>query len=631
MKRFAQLSLIFLAALLVLPAAALAASGDTIPGHPDVIGEYVQIPGADATGTPDVFNTATYMRVRLAADGKNPKPAHAVVIAQPGFASTPAIWSNVAADLVEKATARTCGEKKEAGPCRVEVWIMDRRGSQMEDTSGLRTARANDDPLAALDYYYGAEILAPPCALPPPPGSPAGSSCRVPLADLDDLIALPFGTFEPLTQDDVRFMSEWGFETMAADVDALIKFIPKGEKDGNKNIFLAGHSQGGGFVSLYGGRRLADGRRGHENLAGLIFLDGGPSVGSNPAPTPADINDYLTFVGALRGGFIDVYGTSLGPIALNTGLGVQSAVLGTYQDQTPSDQSIFIPNSISNFPFFSPEFVFLLNLRHTYRANAGFAFDTDPLPCTTSPMTFGVVQFLGQRMGELDYPPFTGTAFSCDPAPGFTPFWTDLQLHDWIDGGGTAPAGGEPSDAASFSTSNGYGPAFTNVEPVTATFPTGRVETIDAGEMNGFTWYQSVRYDGDSGFLGGFQVVNFDIAGVSFDIDRTTIAAPVYVSGRGFSTTNPYPLVDDFTRTNSFGTVQSSTAAALSPISPLINSSQYGHTDFVTADDSQAGVRAPGQAGASLVSNTLIDWLLARSEGRSSMPRPKKLGVVQTR
>ena len=38
-----------------------------------------------------------------------------------------------------------------------------------------------------------------------------------------------------------------------------------------------------------------------------------------------------------------------------------------------------------------------------------------------------------------------------------------------------------------------------------------------------------------------------------------------------------------------------------------------------------------GQAGASLTSNTLIDWLLARSEGRLSAPKPKKFGVVKTR
>jgi pimeloyl-ACP methyl ester carboxylesterase len=594
---------------LLLPTAALASSGDTIPGHPDVIGEYVQIPGAQAAGTPEALNTASYLRVRLLADGGNPKPAHAVVIGQPGFASTPGVWVELAAQLVEKAAARNCGEE-EPSPCRIEFWIMDRRGSQIEDTAGLRIARSTDNALSALDYYFGEEVL----------GFPFPGGGRFPLAPPDDLIALPFGDFVPLTTADVPFMSEWGFETMAADVDALIDFLPTAKNNGHKNVFLAGHSQGGGFVSLYAGRRLADGRRGHENLAGLIFLDGGPSIGGQPAPTPEDIDDHLQFVGGLRAGVIPVFGSSLGGVTLSPGIGALSGVVGAFQDLTPSAESIFVPQSIANFVPFSTEFTYLLTLRHTYRANGGLSFDEDPVACSATPIQFPFLQFLGARLGELDE--------TTSPTPCLIP---DGQLHDWIDGGGTQPPGGEPSKASAFMNSNGYGPSFTNVEPVMVTFPTGRVETIDAGEMNGFTWYQSVRYDGDSGFLGQYQVIDFDVAGVSHDIDRTTIAAPVYVARRGTSTTNPFPLVDDFTIINSLGTSQSDAAAALSPIDPAINSFQYGHTDFMMADDSQAGARTPGQAGASVTSNTLIDWLLERSKGRAPTPKPAELGVVQTR
>ncbi len=598
---------------LLMPAAALAASGDSIPGHPDVIGEYVQIPGAPASGTPDALNTASYLRVRLLADGGSPKPANAVVIAQPGFASTPGVWLELAAQLVEKAAARDCGEKKEVSPCRIEFWIMDRRGSQIEDTVGLRIARSTNNPLAALDYYFGVEVL----------GFPFPGGGRFPLVPPDALIALPFGDFVPLTTADVPFMSEWGFETMAADVDALISLLPKGMKGGDRNIFLAGHSQGGGFVSLYAGRRLADGRRGHENLAGLIFLDGGPSAGFLPAPTLAAIDDHLEEVDDLRTGAEPVFGSSIGGLALSPGIGALSAVAGAFYDVTPSAESIFVPQSIANFlaPEDFPQFLYLLTLRHTYRANGGLNFDTDPVPCTAAPLQFGFLGFLGAKLGELDE-----TMAPCGAAPS-----PDGLLHDWIDGGGTQPPGGEPSKASGFTNSNGYGPSFTNVEPITVNFPSGRTETIDAGEMNGFTWYQSTRYDMDSGFLGRYQVINFDEDGVSHDIDRTTIAAPVYVARRGSSLTNPFPLVSDFTNINSAGTTQSAAAATLSPIAAGINSSQYGHTDFMLADDSLGGVRTPGQAGASLTSNTLIDWLLARSVGRISAPKPKKLGVVKTR
>jgi pimeloyl-ACP methyl ester carboxylesterase len=618
MFRFTNLFSLNAALLVALPASAWAASGDTIPGHPDVLGEYVQIEGVAAAGTPAVLNTATYLRVRLAADGPNPKPANALVIAQPGFASTPGIWTELSAQLVEKAAARDCGEPGEPSPCRIEVWIMDRRGSQIEDTAGLRIARSTNDPDASLDYYFGSEVLNV--------GFPPGRFPLIP--DPDALFGLPFGTFEPLTTDDVPFMSEWGFETMAGDVDALLEILPKSSTDGFENVFLAGHSQGGGFVSLYAGRRLPDGRRGHENFAGLIFLDGGPSIGSQPAPEPAAINDHLLFVGALRAGVIPVFGASLGGVTLSTGLGVQSGVVGTYQDQTPDAESIFVPNNIGAAMPFSPQFDFLIELRHTYRANAGLAFDADPIPCTASSLQIPFVQFLGLNQGELDFPPFTGAGTLCNADPlELNP----LTVYDWVDGGGTQPADGEPTSANAFITSNGYGPSLTNVAPVTVEFPSGRTETIDAGEMNGFTWYQSVRYDGDSGFLGSYKVIDFDLGGVSHDIDRTTISAPTYVARRFPSSGNPFPLVDDYTEINLFGTVQSPTAEGLSPIDPLINSSQYNHSDFLTADDSLAGVRTPGEAGASLTSNTLVDWMLARTEGRTPTPKPKKLGMVKTR
>src|SRR5437016_3733151 len=44
-----------------------------MPGFPDVIGEYIQIPGANAPGTPAVLNTATFLRVRSALDEEHPR------------------------------------------------------------------------------------------------------------------------------------------------------------------------------------------------------------------------------------------------------------------------------------------------------------------------------------------------------------------------------------------------------------------------------------------------------------------------------------------------------------------------------------------------------------------------------
>ena len=55
---------------LLLPTTALASSGDTIPGHPDVLGEYVQITGAQAVGNVDAklntpFGCTECQRLRI--------------------------------------------------------------------------------------------------------------------------------------------------------------------------------------------------------------------------------------------------------------------------------------------------------------------------------------------------------------------------------------------------------------------------------------------------------------------------------------------------------------------------------------------------------------------------------------
>ena len=72
-------------------------------------------------------------------------------------------------------------------------------------------------------------------------------------------------------------------------------------------------------------------------------------------------------------------------------------------------------------------------------------------------------------------------------------------------------------------------------------------------------------------------------------------------------------------------------AAALTPIDPAINVALYNHTDMVSADDSLAGQVTPGQPGASAVSDTLIDWMLARARGRGRTPSPAELGVHRVR
>jgi hypothetical protein len=157
------------------------------------------------------------------------------------------------------------------------------------------------------------------------------------------------------------------------------------------------------------------------------------------------------------------------------------------------------------------------------------------------------------------------------------------------------------------------------------------MRVIYAGDMNPATWYPSNRYDGDMGFLGTFHSVNIQQAGVSLDIDRDTINIPVYMARRTNAASNVLPLVTDYTEINRTGVTQTAQAAALTPIDPAINVALYNHTDLVSADDALAGQTTPGQPGASAVSDTLIDWMLARAQGRARTPSPAELGVRQVR
>src|ERR1035437_6612304 len=107
-----------------------------MPDYPDVVGEIVQIDGgaqstdSNVIQTPSQFNKATFLRVRSALDGEYPKPVNAVIVAMPGFSSTPGHWMYLAAQLVHKANLMKggCVDGSTAVDCRLEIWVVQRRG-----------------------------------------------------------------------------------------------------------------------------------------------------------------------------------------------------------------------------------------------------------------------------------------------------------------------------------------------------------------------------------------------------------------------------------------------------------------------------------------------------------------------
>lgn len=608
-----------------------------VPEYPDVIGEYIQIPGARTPGTPVVLDTASFLRVRSAIDGLEPKDADAVVIAMPGFSSIPSHWLYLAAQLVHKANERTCDNDQRRGHghafgerCRVEVWIVDRRGSNLEDTAGLLLARLAGDPMVSLDYYFGRSILN---LDPTRPG-------KFPATPPHLLPQQPDAVFRPLEQADVPFMSEWGFEAYAGDVDDMIALIE--QKHGARNIFLAGHSQGGGFIGTYAGSLRPDGRRGFEKIAGLIALDPAPVGGTVDAPTAAQVQTYLNGVTALRSGAVQVFTNGTGALPNYNGpkAGARTSISGIFLEFEGFDaeNKIFPARQIGSLPFSPAGDQFLLNLRYTNLALAGLGIDTDPVPNSFLQNT--VIVALGEGLGRLDFAPVPGTEAQCDrsnprvPPTVCIPSTAQIdpdKVYGWIEAGGNGGVSIEVGKARLFGNSLAYAPSRTNVRPVFVDFPVSGPRVIYAGDMNAANWYPSNRYDNDMAFLSQFRRINIQDANVHLDVDKTLVNLPFYIARQSPDPTNPFPLVTDFTNINRTGVTQTAAAAAITPFNPAINVALYRHTDFVSADDSLAGQVTPGQPGASAISNTLIEWVLARAQGRAGVPSPQSLGVRAVR
>ncbi len=615
-----------LALVPVLPAAAADLSKSTVPGYPDVVGEYLQVPSFQAAGTPKALNTSTFLRLRASADGENPRPANAVIVSLPGFSSTPAHWLFLASQLVHKANQRTC----EGRPCRLEVWILQRRGANLADTRGLIAARAKRDPKIALTYYYGTPVTEPmPGKGAPPRVISQGAGAK----------------WTPLSEADLGFMADWDFQAYAGDVDAMMNLIKV--KAGSHNIFLAGHSQGGGFVANYAARMQADGHRGVDKFSGLIFLDGGPSAGTDPAPNEDQLKAYFAHVADLRSGKAKVYtdangllGAIAGPVSA-----MSQSVTGIYNAYADPNEEAFFPLRAAGMAP-SPGDDFLKALRVTWLARAGVSFDTEPVP--GAGVQISVIRFLGQGLGKLDFTPLPGTEGLCDKTPepvGFggpprggpvitcTPTGAMVdpnKVYGWIEGGGASRMPTDAGKAMLWLQSQGWAPARTNVKPITLTFKDGGVRTIDAASMVAANWYAAERWDYDANFVGRYKVLKIDRDGVKLDLDKSKIAAiPVYVARQSPApaANNPFPGVTDYTEINKTGTYQTAEARALTPIDPKINVSINHHTDFIGADDSTPDKGRPGEAGNSAVANTLIDWVLKRSKGVAITPTPKALGV----
>ncbi|CAM3439032.1 Alpha/beta hydrolase family protein [Paracidovorax anthurii] len=636
-----------------------------LPDYPDVIGEYIQIAGGELDAnaytlrTPAELNQATFLRVRSALDGEFPQKAHAVIVAMPGFSSTPAHWLYLSAQLLHKAHLRQggCRDGQRAVDCRLEVWVVQRRGAHLADTRGARAAILGDSPEAAVEYYFGPSIM----------GSDGRFALdgrgKFPLASPKALAGRPGAAWKPLEQGDVPFIADWDFETYARDVDRMLALVQ--QKTGSRNIFLAGHSQGGSFASLYAGRLRPDGTRGFQHLAGIVMLDDAGAYGTDGYPSAQQADAHRQAIDALRGGRSPVYTDAVGlNLASGPAAGAREiASIRYYARENAASESLFAPRQAgmivptSQFPGTTAGTAnaFLGQIRLSHLARAGMNFDTSPTRSDSA--AYGPLQVnlqeplvvaVGQSLGLLDFTPRSGTSSQCDAGslPGMcVPLPSQIdpgRVYGWQEAGGRSAIAREAKvgvgQAAQFMKAYAWTSNRTNIRPVTYAFPVSGPRTVDAREIVTNNWYPSERYDADIRFLGGGSKFTFVHDGVRIDIDKTAIDIPLYYAHRAAPSPampSVFPGVRDYTYIGPTGTLQSQVAAGKSPLPSTISSRYYRHTDYVAADDTlgdAADAPPPGEPGSSLVANTLLDWVLARTgtEG-ARVPTPWQLGVVRSR
>jgi hypothetical protein len=288
-------------------------------------------------------------------------------------------------------------------------------------------------------------------------------------------------------------------------------------------------------------------------------------------------------------------------------------------------------------------------------ARAGMNFDTSPTTTATTPPTplqvnlqEPLIVALGESLGLLGFTPVPGTENHCDSASlpnRCVPLVSQIdpdKIYGWKETGGNSaiPANVKigVSKASQFMKGYAWTTNRTNIKPVTLTFPVSGTKTLDAREVVTANWYPSERYDVEMSFVSAGPTFTFNYEGVNIDIDKSVVHVPLYYANqRPASAVAPsiFPLVTDYTNIGATGTVQSPIAAAKSPIPASVSSRYYKHTDFLSADDSlgdSPSRPAPGEPGSSLVANTLVDWVLARTGTKAAkVPTPRELGVALSR
>ena len=183
--------------------------------------------GFAAPATPAKYNKVGVIKV-------GPAKAKNVLVLAPGTSAGGAYFVPLAQWIVSKRPGW-------------QVWSVERRENLLEDQSVLQPRQARQGSTQRVfDYYLG---------LPHRPERHAATSSSIPDAS-------------------VQFAKQWGMNVAVGD---LHRVIAAARKLGGK-VVLGGHSLGGSVVTAYATWNF-NGHAGADDLAGLIYIDGGSVPG----------------------------------------------------------------------------------------------------------------------------------------------------------------------------------------------------------------------------------------------------------------------------------------------------------------------------------------------------------------
>lgn len=204
------------------------------------------------------LNNARYTRYYL-SDQADSQP-DAILVLVPGFEGGASTFAVLAESLARRA--------KSESSMVVEVWAVDRRSNQLEDTAGLDLAEQEQDPSLGLDFLFGDDL---------------GLEMNETLASELNRRAIFYDTGE-----DLAFMAQWTTLVHSQDIDAVVEEARSIAR--NANVFLGGHSAGTGFTARYAATDFnlvgGDPEPGYAKLRGLVMLEGGG--GSLPSQGPSE-------------------------------------------------------------------------------------------------------------------------------------------------------------------------------------------------------------------------------------------------------------------------------------------------------------------------------------------------------